>query len=78
MRVLWDHDADTLTYFHGDGEAVLTCARPELVAWAKGDLSRPHPLRTWCEEVHRYEIEAVRRGAVRPDPPRGARETGGD
>lgn len=55
IRVLFDRDAGTLTYTHGDGEARRTFDRAPLVAWATGDMAERHPMKVWCDEIHEYE-----------------------
>lgn len=55
IRLLRDQESQTFTYFHGEGEAVKTFDYADLTAWAHGDLCEPHPMRVWCEEIHRYE-----------------------
>lgn len=56
INLLRDQELQTYTYFHGAGEAVMVFAYADLVAWARSDLREPHPIRAWCEEIHRYEL----------------------
>lgn len=56
IRTLVDQETQEYTYFHGDGEAVAIFAYADLAAWARSDLSQPHPMRAWCATVHDYEL----------------------